>query len=169
MTQFRASRTAMTLAAMVLLSTASVLAPATAASVPKFKEYPAALYTGKRAPLRLVGDDRTFRTRLSEAYASEINFGGRYILTAWGCGTECLMGAAIDTTNGRVVWIPFSLCCFGDTLDDDFEPLIGNVDSRLAVFTGVRDERGALETWFYERRGGRWVLRGHVQRTELPA
>ena len=162
----------MTLAAMVVLMAASFMSPATAAtigSVPTFKEYPASLYTGKRAPLRLVGDDLTFRTRLREAYAGEINFGGRYILSAWGCGAECLMGAAIDTTNGRVVWIPFTLCCFGAIADENFEPVIGHVDSRLAVFTGLRNEQGALETWFYELRGGRWILRGHVPRTDPPA
>ena len=100
---------------------------------------------GRRAPLRLVGHDRTFRTRLREAYTAEINFGGRYILTVWGCGAECLMAAAIDTTTGRVAWTPFTLCCFGSITDQDVEPVIARPTSRLAVFTGLRNESGTLE------------------------
>ena len=113
--------------------------------VPKFDQYPSALYAGRRAPLRLVGHDRTFRTRPREAYTAEINFGGRYILTVWGCGAECLMATAIDTTTGRVAWTPFTLCCFGSITDQDVEPVIARPTSRLAVFTGLRNESGTLE------------------------
>ena len=76
------------------------------------------------------------------------------------------MGAAMDTTSGRVIWIPFTLCCFSSMADADenLEPIITRVDSRLAVFTGRRDEGTSLATWFYELKSGRWILRGSVPR-----
>lgn len=71
-----------------------------------FKDYPAKVYTGKKAPLKL-GDWRSFRTRLGAAHKDgEINFAGNYIVTTWGCGMSCVSGAMIDKRTGRVYDIP---------------------------------------------------------------
>jgi len=64
--------------------------------VPRFKDYPVSeRYSGQNAPLVLKRDDMRFRTRLREAAKAKPNFAGHYILTAWGCGAQCLMGAVI--------------------------------------------------------------------------
>jgi hypothetical protein len=95
-----------------------------------------------------------------------VNFAGKYVLTLWGCGTECLMGAALNVTTGKVVWIPFTLCCAGDlsTNDPGFEPIEARKNSRLVVFTGLRNEDGPLASWFYTIEGDHWKLRTSIDR-----
>ena len=71
-----------------------------------FEKYPAKIYNGKQAPLKL-GDWSSFRTRLKEAHKDgEINFAGNYIVTTWGCGTSCVSGSMIDKRTGKVYDIP---------------------------------------------------------------
>lgn len=53
--------------------------------------------------------DRLYRTRLNEAAAQPANFMRHWVLTYWGCGTDCIMGAAVDKQSGRVAWLPFFL------------------------------------------------------------
>ena len=79
--------------------------------VPQFKDYPAGeIYRGPTASLVLKRDDLVFRTRLrSAAQNLKSNFAGHYILTAWGCGAQCVMGAVIDAKTGRVHWWNFSV------------------------------------------------------------
>lgn len=72
--------------------------------MPRFKYYPVTeIYKGKNAPLKLTRADKKFKTRLKEAVDNyQANFAGHYILTTWGCGTNCPDGAIIDARNGRV-------------------------------------------------------------------
>ncbi|MRR06241.1 MAG: hypothetical protein EG828_04755 [Deltaproteobacteria bacterium] len=95
----------------------------------------------KNAPIILSKKDRSFRTRLKEAAKQNPNFAGHYILTVWGCGMECLMGAVIDAKSGKVYQLPFTICCWGDEVGDDFKPIEFRLDSRLIIFTGARDEK----------------------------
>jgi hypothetical protein len=124
------------------------------AIVPKFADYPAKI-SAVRAPLRLRAGDMLYRTRLRNAYELPVNFGGRYVLTLWGCGADCLMGAAINVVTGEVVWIPFSLCCSSYLSDEDanFEPVEARKNSRLVVFTGKRERRGAASFMVLHDRG----------------
>lgn len=109
--------------------------------IPGFQDYPAeGIFTGKNAPLILSGESRMFRTRLRAAASQRPNFAGHYILTTWGCGMGCLMGAVIDSKTGKVYQIPFTLCCWGDDADEHFEPIEFRLDSRLIIFNGVRNE-----------------------------
>src|SRR4051794_26520256 len=91
--------------ALLFLSACSTSALAQS-NVPHFKDYPAAeIYKGSTAPLVLARDDFTFKTRLRWAAKNQKpNFAGHYILTSWGCGAECVMGAVIDAKTGRVYW-----------------------------------------------------------------
>lgn len=49
------------------------------------------------------------------------------------------MGAIIDAKTGKVLWLPFTVCCGNDShkLPVEFHP-----DSALIVINGMRDETG---------------------------
>ena len=47
-----------------------------------------------------------FRTRIRRAAKKKVNFGGRYRLVFWGCGTECSSGVLINLANGRIFQLP---------------------------------------------------------------
>lgn len=127
--------------------------------VPQFKDYPVTeAYIGKTAPVVLTHDDRMFRTRLREASKEKPNFAGRYILTAWGCGTSCLMGAVIDAKTGKVYWWGFSICCWGYEVDDNFRPIEFRLNSKLIVFSGARNEKDDDNgAHFYKFENGHFV------------
>ena len=121
--------------------------------IPQFKDFPVrGEYTGKNARVIITGEDRMYRTRLREAALEKPNFAGHYILTAWGCGAGCLMGAVIDANTGKVHWFPHTICCWGEIKrDDNFTPIVFRRDSRLVVFTGLRNEQDADQgAHFYE-------------------
>ncbi len=127
--------------------------------VPQFKDYPMTeTYTGKTAPLVLTGDARMFRTRLRAAAKKQPNFAGQYILTTWGCGSGCLAGAVIDAKTGKVYEFPHTLCCWEADADENFRPLEFRLNSRLIVFSGVRNEAdGDNGAHFYKFENGRFT------------
>jgi len=127
---------------------------------PRFDDYPVnERYTGKTAPLVLSGAARTYRTRLREAARENPNFAGHFIVTSWGCGTECVMGAIIDAKTGRVFMLPTSLCCWGGNVDEKFKPLEFRVNSNLIVLSGARNEKeGDNATRFYKFEKNRLAL-----------
>ncbi|HMV46348.1 MAG TPA: hypothetical protein PLD20_33270 [Blastocatellia bacterium] len=124
--------------------------------IPKFKDYPVTeVYHGPVAQLVLTKDDLMFRTRLKEAAKEKPNFAGNYILTFWGCGTECVMGAMIDAKTGKVYWLPSSLCCWGTLVDDKFSPIEYRLNSKLLVLSGERNEKeGDNGAHFYKFENG---------------
>jgi hypothetical protein len=133
----------------------------TAIRPPQFEEYPAGgTYAGKHHAPVLTKESRQYRTRLREGAKEKVNFAGHYVFTTWGCGTECITGAAIDVKTGKVFLLPFNLCCWGDGNDPfDIRP-----DSRLAAFLGQRNEKGP-GTWYYridDQKG--WVVVREVPR-----
>ena len=80
------------------------------------------------------------------------NFAGHYVLTAWGCGAECLMGAVIDANTGHVYWFPFTICCWSGDVD---RPIDYRIHSRLLIFTGIRSEKEGDEgVHYYELKDG---------------
>src|SRR5471032_468706 len=97
--------------------------------------------------------DREFQSQLRRAAKQRPNFAGHYILTTFGCGASCVMGAIIDATNGRVKWLPFTVCCW----DGDAAPIDFRRDSALIVIRGMRNEQG-LGTFYYTYRQGRLQL-----------
>ena len=119
-----------------------------------FEKYPAKIYNGKQAPLKL-GDWSSFRTRLKEAHKDgEINFAGNYIVTTWGCGTSCVSGSMIDKRTGKVYDIPLGETegsvtpyesgaeCFADGAElDDNERLAFYPNSRLFISRNCEGEQ----------------------------
>lgn len=153
------------------LALAMLVALCAATPMPRFGSYPAdAAWNGRHAPLVLASSaDRMYRTRLREGAAAHANFAGHYSLALWGCGMECIMGAAIDLHSGRVVWLPGTVCCYlseHDYAPDDFEPVRFRADSRLIELTGLIDEQGKALTHAYVLQGGRFV---HLADRALPA
>lgn len=119
-----------------------------------FEKYPAKLYKGKKAPLKL-GEWSYFRTRLKAAHQDgKINFAGNYIVTTWGCGASCLSGAMIDKRTGKVYDIPLGETedgvtpyesgaeCFAEGAElEDSERLVFYPNSRLFISRNCEGER----------------------------
>jgi hypothetical protein len=134
-------------------SSRSIDAPIGASSsivaVPQYRDYPVVrTHFGPNAQIVLTAQTRMYRTRLGAAAREEPNFAGNYVLTYWGCGTSCVMGAAFDTATGEVIWLPFSVCCAMST-DPGFQPINFKPNSRLVVFAGLRNEQQPMGAHFY--------------------
>lgn len=109
--------------------------------VPRFDDYPVfEKLPNRNAPVIIPKEGLIFRARLQEAAMQQPNFAGHYILTTWGCGMECLMGAVIDTKIGKIYQIPFTICCFGDQLTESSKPIKFFLNSKLIIFYGKRNE-----------------------------
>jgi hypothetical protein len=145
------------LAGVILFGLASVASAQ--AKAPRFEEYaaPAPFAGPTHAPVLATRDARQYRSRLREAAQEKPNFAGRYILTVWGCGTECVTGAALDAKTGRVTMLPFTLCCWGVDVPEDFDPVEFRLDSSLIVFEGARNEvESDKRTHYYTLRNGQF-------------
>lgn len=169
----RTLRRASSLALLTLLALSGVAAqaqerggepvrrpPAPRKRFPRFADYPAReSFSGKPAPARIdTPRARMFRTRLREDSAAGPNFGGRYTVVYWGCGTGCAQFAVVDARTGRVHFIPLE---YADIPDEETGPGWRR-DSRLLVLTRTAfgDHYGAFEVWFYEMTpGGPRLLR----------
>ena len=163
------------LAVALLLSMGATAATAATTSgtadLPRFEDYPAGPAFAGRNRLVLRPNDMTFRTRLREAAGQPPNFAGHYVLGVWGCGTECIRGAAVAVRPARVTWRPGALG--GGTAGDagpagpapEVEPVRYRLDSRLILLTGRRNERdGDDGEHYYLIEGDRFV---HLR--DLPA
>src|SRR5215207_9403419 len=71
---------------------------------PAFTRYAAKVIKPRnvRVNLRSHKNANRFRTNLRSAAKGGVNFAGHYILTTWGCGTNCSQSAIIDARTGRV-------------------------------------------------------------------
>jgi hypothetical protein len=111
-------------------------------SAPAFADYPVTdVFEGKTAPLIFTSESRTFRSRFGAAAKDSPNFAGKYIVTTWGCGTDCLMGGVIDAKTGDTFMIPFSICCILEASDGDRQKVETRKDSRLIIFNGLLNEK----------------------------
>ncbi len=130
-----------------ILSLSSTNGRAEPVTPPFFRFHTSERYSGQVAkPILRTKMDREYRTRLNLGAQQPVNFAGHYVLTVWGCGAGCLMGAILDARNGTVNWLPFTVCC---GRDDDAEPIEFRPDSTLLVIRGMRNEQGANGTFYY--------------------
>jgi hypothetical protein len=146
--------TAGAIASFICISVAHAQAP------PRFTDYPVKEhFNSQTAPLVLSREARVYRTRLKEAAREKPNFAGHFIVTTWGCGTECIMGAIIDANTGRVFMLPTTLCCWGASVDEKFNPVEFRSNSKLIILSGARNEKeGDEATCFYKFENNRLVL-----------
>lgn len=82
----------------------------TASKSPEFNSgfdgYPSRPFKGSPKPLRMTSDQRYYRTRLVEAYASPPDYGGSLVIEQIGCGTGCRTVYALDKSSGKVIDFP---------------------------------------------------------------
>ncbi|HMB91413.1 MAG TPA: hypothetical protein VKP65_11235 [Rhodothermales bacterium] len=122
-----------------------------------FADYPAEPYNGKTHETRICSEkDWTFRTRLRQAAGQPPNFAGHFHLTMWGCGTGCLMGAAVDVTTGEVFWVPGTLSCAW-CAEVDTDPLAFEPDSHLLILRGTLHRDGISGEHYYAFENGSFV------------
>lgn len=131
-------------------------------SAPTFTQYAAKVEKTKnvRVNLKSHKNANNFRTNLRNAAKEGVNFAGHYILTTWGCGTNCTVSAIIDARNGNVFFPDqlegsgFGFC----DLPDDTEPLVYRADSRLLILSGFKGgdlnlENGRCGVYYLEWTG----------------
>ena len=154
-------------------------APASAqdGAAPGFRDYPAAVFRGKAAALKLTTPQaRGYRTRLREGARRAVNFAGRYKLHTWSCGTGCLQAAFIDAGTGAV-FFPKELngfigCYYGEAPVEDLEEALKfERGSRLLVMSGYPySERGKDNPkkglYYYEWDGSGLKLLKFIEKNE---
>jgi hypothetical protein len=122
----------------------------TSETAPQFQDFASNTVTINKsvAPDLSTGRARQYKTRLREAIKLPANFAGHYRIVIWGCGTSCATGAVLDKSDGRVVFLPFTICCSED-YSDNFQPIAYRQDSRLIIFSGLIDEAGVNGAHYY--------------------
>jgi len=139
-----------------------------ASSPLRFEDFPASTNAPDRnaAPV-LTGRARTYRTLLRAAASERPNFAGHFIMVTWGCGTECMMGAAINARTGQVTFLPFATCCFSLAPEGTEDMVMFRRDSSLIKLVGFRNEQErSLGTHYYRLTGNRLE---HVRQMPFPA
>ena len=114
-------------------------------AIPQFRDYAVPVWSGDvSAPdLSSHPSARSFRTRLREAAETgAVGFAGRFVITAWGCGTTCVTFAMLDARTGAVHFLPGPVITAEIDMDADFNVLETRPDSRLMVLSGAIADTG---------------------------
>ena len=121
---------------------------------PKFNDYLSEIYIGQRTNAKLLTDfDNKYKTRIRRTNSQPINFAGEYVLSAWGCGMDCLMGVAVNTRTGQIIKFPGFVCCW----KGGGESVIFRKNSRLLVLAGLINEYGQHGAHFYEFKDNKFI------------
>lgn len=117
--------------------------------LPKFTDYPVKVFAGKRAKPRLNSEYlRDFEIQFRSAARDEaVNAAGRYIVVKLPCGSACVAPSLLDVRSGQVTPV-FTVSGWRE-VNDDFDAVVSRADSRLIVFRGARDEKGAIGNHYY--------------------
>ena len=130
----------------ILLLTALILAYSSVglpqSTLPTFTQYAVKVQKIRNVKVNLKSHKSAnmFRTNLRNAAKEGVNFAGHYILTTWGCGTNCTQSAIIDARNGKVFFpeqlegAGFGFC----ELPDATEQKVFKANSRLLVLNGFK-------------------------------
>ena len=127
----------------ILLSFMALPIQAADSTAPKFRDYPVTqIYQGAPVKIKLTTeDDQMFRAQLNEASTMPADFAGEHAIATWGCGTGCLMGAAVSHKTCKIHWLPGeSLGQYGKTDWTNDEPLTHRLDSKLIVIYALRGD-----------------------------
>ncbi len=78
--------------------------------IPKFTDYPAQVIrtgTSVKVKIHSTADTSCFRTMLRDTMRNGDRFAGHYVLSYWGCGTECARLGIVDLVTGQSYVSPF--------------------------------------------------------------
>lgn len=99
-----------------------------------------------KALLQLDSNTRLFRTRIRDAYKSNvIDFAGHYIGVVFGCGAGCISGFIIDTRDGKIYNAPLgeeNMCML------DIDKMICRPDSRLFISAICRENEQTNKVYY---------------------
>jgi hypothetical protein len=153
-----------------------ISAPAFAQQAPTFAAYKTKVESRKNVNVDLASHPRArmFRTNLRTAAKQGVNFGGHYILTGWGCGTNCMQLVIVNARNGRVYFprelegVGFGFCDLARGPVTPDAPVESDVmsgtyfkpDSRLLVIQGYKGgelnrSNAKCGTYYFEWTGTR--------------
>ncbi|WP_454872264.1 hypothetical protein [Paraburkholderia xenovorans] len=144
-------------AALILAALSSL---SHAEPLPKFENCSVPVESKQATVPRLKFADapaRKYRTVIRDAASQPVNFAGHYVLATWGCGSGCIMAAAIDSKSGRVNSLPFTV---SNWPMDVTEPLSYRTNSCLLVVRGSRNESTDRGTYYYAFDGKAFTLIG---------
>jgi hypothetical protein len=121
---------------------------------PTFKQYAVQIENLKNVKVNLQSHPTAnrYRTNLRTAAKGKVNFAGHFILTTWGCGTNCTESALIDARDGRVFFpgefqgVVQGFCDLPAnanptdslSMEDEYAPFVYKAGSRLLVLNGFR-------------------------------
>lgn len=144
------------IAGALCLISASVFA---VEAIPQYKDYPANIYSGKTAPLKVNNEtSRMFKSRLQDGLRhNKVAFAGEYALVSWGCGIGgCVEHTFVSKKTGQVIEENIVGGEIGGSLEG-YKP-----DSRLLVTRHyIYDENTGSDKYelrFYELNNGKFSL-----------
>ncbi|MDR6829019.1 hypothetical protein J2X48_002934 [Bosea sp. BE271] len=127
-----------------------------------FGEYPSAVLPGPRTtPVLDTPEKRAYRTRLRAAANGRPNFGGKFAVAEWGCGTSCITGAIVDLQTGDVVFLPGTFSGWG-LVDPNFKAAEYRLNSSLIVLSGQVNEEGPIGSHYFHLLDGQFRYLGTV-------
>jgi hypothetical protein len=135
---------------LTLAATATqVHAQTGAPKLPKFADYPVAVYQGPKAEPIL---DDEFSRDNGSIYKAEnekmINAAGEYVRVYVTCGSSCVSPDLLSQKTGKRADIPFTVSGWREVAED-FAPMRTRADSRLVVFQGALNEKGIVGRHYY--------------------
>ena len=133
-------------------------APMVTSAPPAFARYPASVERNVVQQPRLEGKAANFKTILSQALrdaaASGPNFGGRFVVATWGCGSGCVRVAFIDGRTGAVHFPPqLEGATPGNGELNNREMLEYRADSNLLIVNGTPATDDRYGVWAYKWTG----------------
>ncbi len=142
--------------------------------VPEFRNYPATVENAIATGITQTDepDSTTYKDKLNESLQNGVNFAGHFVLSTWGCGTDCQSSAIIDAQTGNVLFpTQIGVTSFGAGGLKDKQPLQYQSDSRLLIINGYpttgdsgKDVRAGA--WYYEWTGTELKFIKFVARNE---
>jgi hypothetical protein len=145
--------------------------------LPAFKDFPPqSLLGAPRRPDVATGQAHLYRTTIRQEAAGPVNFGGRYTIVGWGCGSSCLNWALVDRHDGHVYFDPAYQVVSTAYVDDHpwrGDPLLNTTfdglrfrrDSTLLVVQGAPNEDESQEGVTFLR----WTGSGFRKLAFVPA
>jgi hypothetical protein len=147
---FAVVRVLLVLTVVMFALTVISIVRAMADAPPKFSQYAVGeAYRGKVAVPTINGRrDPGLQRAWREAEKTRVNAAARYVLLKEFCGSACVLGHLLDARTGKIIRMPFTISGWRE-VEDNFESIVTQPDSRLIVFRGARDEEGINGAHYY--------------------